>query len=219
MIRFQGVSKQYRKGDTTVHALDGVTFEVEQGQLALVRGPSGSGKTTLINLAAGLSHASHGSITVAGTCIDTMSLRERAALRARDIAVVFQLFHLVPYLTALENVLLPTLAAADPNGALNRAKQLLSELGLGARSNHYPGEMSAGERQRCAMARALLNSPTVILADEPTGNLDPESAETVLAHLDSARKRGATVLLVSHQPVDSIQPDIVFDLREGKLVS
>ncbi|MFO7975099.1 MAG: ABC transporter ATP-binding protein [Candidatus Hydrogenedentota bacterium] len=219
MIRFEDVSKEYHKGDTIVQALDGVTFEVEQGQLALVRGPSGSGKTTLINLAAGLSHATQGSITIAGACIDRLSLKERAALRARNVAVVFQLFHLVPYLSALENVLLPTLADTDNAGALDRAQSLLGELGLEARRNHYPDEMSAGERQRCALARALMNSPSVILADEPTGNLDPASAETVLAHLDGARKRGASVLLVSHQPIDSIHPDQVFELREGKLAS
>jgi len=218
MIRFNGVSKQFRKGDTTVRALDNVTFEVEPGQLALVRGPSGSGKTTLINLAAGLSRASLGSIHVAGTCIDELSLRERADLRAREVAVVFQLFHLVPYLTALENVLLPTLATPGAGNAPERARGLLAELGLESRGNHYPDEMSAGERQRCALARALFNEPAVILADEPTGNLDPASAETVLAHLDNARKRGATVLLVSHQPVDSIRPDVVFELREGRLL-
>ncbi|HQE81856.1 MAG TPA: ABC transporter ATP-binding protein [Candidatus Hydrogenedentes bacterium] len=218
MIRFSNVSKQFRKGDTTVRALDNVTFEVEPGQLALVRGPSGSGKTTLINLAAGLSHASLGSIHVAGTCIDGLSLRERANLRAREVAVVFQLFHLVPYLTALENVLLPTLATPGAGNAPERARGLLAELGLESRGNHYPDEMSAGERQRCALARALLNEPAVILADEPTGNLDPASAETVLAHLDNARKRGATVLLVSHQPIDSIRPDVVFELREGRLL-
>jgi len=218
MIQFKDVSKQYQKGDTIVRALDGISFEVKQGQLALVRGPSGSGKTTLINLAAGLSRVTQGSISVAGTCIDHLSLKERAALRASNVAVVFQLFHLVPYLTTLENVLLPTLAATDNEGAVARAQRLLSELGLESRSNHYPDEMSAGERQRCALARALLNSPSVILADEPTGNLDPDSAETVLAHLDGARKRGASVLLVSHQPVESIHPDSIFDLREGKLV-
>lgn len=217
MIRFEDVSKQYRKGDIVVDALAGVTFDVEQGELALVRGPSGSGKTTLVNLAAGLSHPTRGSITIAGTCLDRLSLQERAALRAKDVAVVFQLFHLVPYLTTLENILLPTLASPDKDGAVDRAQALLSELGLASRGNHYPDEMSAGERQRCALARALLNSPSVILADEPTGNLDPASAETVLAHLDAARKRGASVLLVSHQPVESIHPDRVFELREGKL--
>lgn len=217
MIRFKDVSKQYRKGDAVVDALAGVSFDVEQGELALVRGPSGSGKTTLVNLAAGLSHPTRGSITIAGTCLDRLSLQERAALRAKDVAVVFQLFHLVPYLSTLENVLLPTLASPNKDGALDRARVLISELGLESRSSHYPDEMSAGERQRCALARALLNSPSVILADEPTGNLDPASAETVLKHLDEARKRGASVLLVSHQPVENIHPDRVFELREGKL--
>ncbi len=218
MIQFDGVSKQFRKDNAVVRALEDITFRVERGQLALVRGPSGSGKTTLINLAAGLTHASRGSIRVAGTCLDGLSLRERAALRARDVAVVFQLFHLVPYLTALENILLPTLAPAKTGNAVERARELLLELGLESRASHYPDEMSAGERQRCALARALLTHPAVVLADEPTGNLDPASADTVLAHLDRARTRGATVLLVSHQSVDSIRPDVTFELCEGRLV-
>lgn len=218
MIQFDGVSKQFHKDGALVHALDNVSFQTEPGQLALVRGPSGSGKTTLINLAAGLTRASQGSIHVAGTCLDTLSPRERDALRARDVAVVFQLFHLVPYLTAYENMLLPTLAPVPSANAAEHARELLAELGLESRANHYPDEMSAGERQRCALARALLKQPSVILADEPTGNLDPASADTVLEHLDRARKRGATVLLVSHQSVDSIHPDVTFELSEGRLV-
>ena len=216
MIRLENVRKYFLKGREVVRALDGITLDVPQGALALLRGPSGSGKTTLINVASGLTSPTAGSVTVAGERLDALSPRGRAALRAKHIAVVFQMFHLVPYLTALENVLLPTLAASsdDPRA---RADRLIGDLGIADRAAHFPSEMSAGERQRCALARALLNRPDVILADEPTGNLDEESARHVLGMLRECRNQGATVLLVSHQLVGRIQPDLEFRLRVGRL--
>jgi putative ABC transport system ATP-binding protein len=216
MIRLENTSKRFVKNGATISALDDVTLDVPQGRLALVCGPSGSGKTTLINLIAGLARPSSGSVTVAGKRIDNLSPPARAALRAKRIAVVFQMFHLVPYLSALENVLLPTMAARCKD-APERARQLLMDLHLEHRMKHFPGELSAGERQRCALARALLNRPDVILADEPTGNLDEESAGHVLRALDQARADGATALLVSHQHLHIIEPDIEFRLRDGKL--
>ena len=217
MIRLDNVGKHFRKGREIVRALDGLTIEVPQGALALLHGPSGSGKTTAINIVAGLTLPTSGSVTVAGRQLHALSPRARAALRARDIAVVFQMFHLVPYLTAFENVLLPTLASAGQNTQA-RARQLLDELGLSDRSGHYPSELSAGERQRCALARALLNRPGIIVADEPTGNLDEDSAHIVLDILERNRREGATILLVSHQPVERIRPDIEFRLKAGRLV-
>ena len=216
MIQFENVSKHYRKGNQVIRALDDVSFTIDTGKLTLMRGPSGSGKTTIINLAAGLCRQTKGSVTVDSVSLDNLSHAERAQRRATDVAVVFQMFHLVPYLTALENVLLPTLAVACDDAG-DRAKGLLDDLGLVDRLGHYPDELSAGERQRCALARALFHDPSVILADEPTGNLDPKSARKVVAKLDAARQRGATILLVSHQPIDDIHPDIIYTLEEGKL--
>ena len=217
MILLENVSKHFRKGREVVRALDGVSLNVPQGALALLHGPSGSGKTTAINIAAGLTLPTAGSVTVSGHPLHALTPRARAKLRSRDIAVVFQMFHLVPYLTALENVLLPTLASPRADGE-TRARQLLDELGLRDRVGHYPSELSAGERQRCALARALLNRPGIILADEPTGNLDEDSAHIVLDVLERNRREGATILLVSHQPVDRIRPDMEFRLKSGKLL-
>jgi len=216
MLCFKDVSKHFRKGSEVVLALEGVSLDVPKGALATVRGPSGSGKTTLINLAAGLMRPTSGSVVVGDTALQEMGPAARAALRARRIAVVFQLFHLVPYLTALENVLLPTLAHADKDAG-ERARELIAALGIEHRASHLPDELSAGERQRCALARALLNRPDLILADEPTGNLDPDSAERVLKTLSRCREDGATVLLVTHQPAEAVKPDLEFVLADGKL--
>ncbi len=217
MIRLENVSKRYKRGNETVHALDTVSLDVAEGRLALLCGPSGSGKTTLINLCAGLAAPTSGAVYVADNPVHTMRQAERAAMRARQVAVVFQLFHLTPYLSAYENVLLPMLTQ-QVSGAPQRARALMDELRITHRARHRPGEMSTGERQRCALARALLTNPAVILADEPTGNLDVESATVVLAALDARRRAGATILLVSHQPMDSVKPDVMFRLEAGKLV-
>lgn len=216
MIRLDNVSKYYRRAGEPVKALEAVSLEIPKGALALVRGPSGSGKSTLINLVAGLTRPTAGSVCVDGQDVGRMSARQSAAFRARRLAVVFQMFHLIPYLTALENVLLPTLARPSKD-ALERAYELLVRLGLAQRMGHYPAELSVGECQRCALARAVLNRPELILADEPTGNLDEESAAHVFELLEQSRRDGATVLLVSHQHIDRISPSIEFDLRAGKV--
>ncbi len=216
MIRLENVSKHYPRAGEAVKALDAVSLEIPRGALALVRGPSGSGKTTLVNLVAGLARATSGTIRVGEDEITRMGPRQRAAFRARGLAVVFQMFHLVPYLTALENVLLPTLARPSRE-ALERAYELLVRLGLSQRMGHYPAELSVGERQRCALARAVLNRPGILLADEPTGNLDETSAGYVLDLLEQSRRDGATILLVSHQHIDRITPTIEFQLRGGRL--
>jgi len=216
MIRLDHVSKHYSKNGRTIKALDDVSLEVPRGALAMLRGPSGSGKTTLINVAAGLMQPTSGVLTIAGQRVSGLSSVERAAMRARHIAVVFQLFHLIPYLSALENILLPTLALGHEE-ATRRARELMEALGISDRADHYPWELSAGERQRCALARALFNNPDVILADEPTGNLDDASAEQVFNMLNACRRDGAAVLLVSHQHLGQIKADFEFRLSEGVL--
>ena len=216
MIRLDRASKHFIKGPLIIRALDRVTLEVPKGSLALLRGPSGSGKTTLINVVAGLTEPTSGSVLVTGQRLENLTARERTSLRANRIAVVFQMFHLIPYLTAFENVLLPTLAAPD-RATVQRANELLSALGISHRAAHFPAEMSAGERQRCALARALLNRPQVILADEPTGNLDDKSAQQVLEALVTCRKEGLTVLIATHHDMPGVQPDLEFHLAEGKL--
>ena len=216
MISFRKVSKHFLKNGGVVKALEEVSLEVPAGKLALVRGPSGSGKTTLVNVAAGLTSPTSGSLSVAGKQLDKLTSRARTALRARRIAVVFQMFNLVPYLTALENILLPTLGAFDER-ALSRANDLMGALAIEHRAAHFPHELSAGERQRCALARSLQNRPEVILADEPTGNLDQESAKLVLGMLRECRDQGVTVLLVSHHHIDTIPADLKFVLKDGRL--
>ena len=219
MIHLEQVSRHYRKDGETVRALDGVSLDIPKGAFALLTGPSGSGKTTLIHIVAGLTRPTSGFVTVAGKRLNALSRRECAGLRAETVAVVFQMFHLVPYLTALENVLLPMLAKSggDQRDAAERAGRLLEDLGLAHRARHRPEEMSAGERQRCALARALLHRPAVILADEPTGNLDPASADRVTSALSAAHAEGATILLATHQALDVVRPDIAFELCEGRL--
>lgn len=219
MIQLRDVSKHYAKGTEKVRALDGVSLEVPEGALVLLEGHSGSGKTTLINVIAGLVRPTSGEVTAGGERIDGMSEAQKASLRARKLAVVFQMFHLVPYLTTIENVLLPTLA--DPHAvdgdAAERAGQLLEDLGMDHRLKHYPDELSVGERQRCALARALLNNPEIVLADEPTGNLDPTSAEKVMRTLSAYHESGATILIASHHPLEYISPDMKLRLTEGRL--
>ena len=222
MILLEDVTQHYRKGKQTVRALDGVTLEIPSGKLALLSGPSGSGKTTLINLVAGLARPSSGEITVAGHRLNGLTARQRAALRAREVSVVFQMFHLLPYLNTLENVLVAAMTQGhdgDHGPVEDRARQLLCDLGLEERMGHFPGELSTGECQRCALARALLNQPKIILADEPTGNLDEESARQVLETLRTHQSRGITILLVSHHHLDAIQPDLEFALKDGQLHS
>lgn len=193
MVRFEGIVKEYRKRGAAVRALDGVDLTITAGSFVVVKGPSGCGKSTLLLAAGGMLRPSAGAVFVGDVNPYALGARARAGMRRRQVGFVFQMFHLVPYLSVLENV---RLGAARDTAA--GAAALLNTLGLGPRIHHRPAELSAGEKQRAALARALVNRPPLLLADEPTGNLDPQNARQVMEHLDAYRRAGGTVLLVTH---------------------
>lgn len=215
MIAIENVWKTYdtAKGDS--HALRGVSLEVGGGEMVVVNGPSGAGKTTLLLLTGGMLRPTSGAVRVAGQDLYSMSHAERAVFRAGKIGFVFQMFHLVPYLDVLDNVLVAA-CDGDGAGARERARGLLESLGISHRATHRPAGLSAGERQRAAVARALVNRPSVILADEPTGNLDPESADAVLEALGGYKKGGGTVIIVSHGAPAAAHADRTLRLEAGR---
>ncbi len=216
MIRLENVSKVYDTKDGPVRALDGVSLHIERGEFVAVRGPSGCGKTTMLTLVGGLSTPTSGNVVVAGQDLASLSGAGRARFRAEAIGFVFQLFHLLPYLSVLDNVLV---AAAEPGDERlrKRAGELLERFQLGHRLKHRPGQLSIGERQRVAIARALLNSPPLVLADEPTGNLDPANAAGVLDLLAEFHRDGGTVLLVTHDAEAASYASRSVFLAHGKL--
>ena len=217
MILFDSVAKTFRGGGQSVQALDGVSCRVLPGEFVTVRGPSGCGKSTLLLIAGGLLHPSAGKVEVAGTDPYALSSSRRAAFRAGTIGFVFQQFHLLPYLTVLDNVLAPTIALRVPD-ARNRAHELLERFGMLDRITHLPGELSTGEKQRAALARALLSAPKVLLADEPTGNLDEENGQAVLQALAQFAAQGGSVLMVTHDSRAAEAAPRALQLREGRLV-
>ena len=218
MIRCDEVTKVFRKNGSEVTSLDRFTAEVTEGEFVAVRGPSGSGKTTLLLTLGGMQRPSVGSVELAGRDLYALSPAERARLRSSEIGFVFQMFHLVPYLDLLANVLLA--CPGKPSAEVRqRASGLMDELGLADRASHRPGELSAGERQRLAVARALLNRPKLILADEPTGNLDPENAAEVIRHLAEFHRGGGTVVLVTHGAAADAHADRTLRLEQGRLVA
>ncbi|HJN89056.1 MAG TPA: ABC transporter ATP-binding protein [Verrucomicrobiota bacterium] len=216
MIRCDEVTKIFRKNGTEVTSLDRFTAQIGEGEFVAVRGPSGSGKTTLLLTLGGMQRPSAGTVQLAGRDLYGLSPAERAKLRSSEIGFVFQMFHLVPYLDLLGNVLLAS-PSRPGDAARRRAGELLDELGLAKRASHRPGELSAGERQRLAVARALLNRPKLILADEPTGNLDPENAAEVIRHLAEFHRSGGTVVLVTHGTAADSHADRIVSLEQGRL--
>ena len=180
-----------------IQAVKGVDLKVEQGDFIALRGPSGCGKSTLLLMAGGLLQPDQGKVEIAGENLYEQASGKRASIRASQVGFVFQQFHLVPYLSALENVLSPTLARAIPDASL-KADALLEKFGLSERRDHVPSALSVGEQQRVALARALLLEPKLLLADEPTGNLDPENAEAILTRLATFAEDGGAVIMVTH---------------------
>jgi ABC-type lipoprotein export system ATPase subunit len=210
------VTKTYRRGPRQITALEDASFEMSQGELALFVGPSGSGKTTLLNLIAALDRPDRGKIIVGELEITSLSRSAAARYRNERVGFIFQSYNLLPQLTALENILLPTLPKRRSDR--RRAVELLDAVGLSDRSSHRPAELSGGEQQRVAIARALANDPALVLADEPTGNLDDDNALKIAELLSrTCRERGKTLILVTHDR-QMIRPvDRVFDMRDGSL--
>ncbi len=218
MIELRGVSKTVPSGGGTLTILHPVDLTIPAGRVAAITGPSGSGKSTLLGLIAGLDAPSTGRIIIDGTDITTLDEDSLAALRGRRIGFVFQFFHLLPSLTALENVLVP-MEIAGASGALSRARALLAEVGLSERGHHYPSQLSGGEQQRVAIARALSNDPPLLLADEPTGNLDSTTGHQVIELLLGVnRSRGTTLVLVTHDPELAAVAGVTIALRDGRVV-
>ena len=218
MIRLRGVSKTVLSGGQPLTILHPLDLDVPAGQCLAVVGPSGSGKSTLLGLIAGLDAPSSGTVTVAGVDITTLDEDALARLRGEKIGFVFQFFHLVPSLTALENIQVP-MEIAGRRDAAPRARALLDEVGLHDRGHHYPAQLSGGEQQRIAIARALANDPPLILADEPTGNLDSSSGRHILDLLEQMRRsRGVTLVLVTHDPTVAAIADAQLELRDGRPV-
>jgi len=218
LIRVEGLSKSYAGRSGAVQALDDISLEAGAGDFVAVRGPSGCGKTTLLLTLGGLLQPTSGTVEVDGTQPYTLTAESRSRFRARHIGFVFQQFHLVPYLSVVENVAAPSLAAPSPE-ARERAQQLVERFGLAHRADHRPAELSTGERQRTALARAMLNAPSVLLADEPTGNLDEENAAVVLGHLKDFADQGGAVLLVTHEDKAASFSGRTLRMREGRLVT
>jgi ABC-type lipoprotein export system ATPase subunit len=218
MLQIREVRKCYRKSEAAVHALQGVSLQVDRGEFVVVRGASGCGKTTLLLTAGGLLSPDEGRVLVDGQNPYALAVEDRARLRASTIGFVFQEFHLLPYLTVLENVMVPSLAlsASAPRG---RAEELLDRFNLSARAGHVTAELSTGERQRTALARALFNRPRLLLADEPMGNLDPDSSSVLLAYIAEFARSGGAVLMVTHDDMAEHYSDRILRMQEGGLVS
>jgi putative ABC transport system ATP-binding protein len=217
ILQMNDIDKQFPGPDGTVQALASVSLSVAAGELVVVEGPSGCGKSTLLLAAGGLLAPNRGQVRVDGQDLYALNPERRARFRARSIGFVFQQFHLIPYLSVLDNVLAPSMALPRPEAA-NRALQLIEVFGLSDRRRHLPPALSTGERQRTALARALLNEPQILLADEPTGNLDPQNTDAVFAHLAEFARAGGAVLVVTHDAQAAPHAGRVVALRDGRLV-
>lgn len=219
LIQTDALTKKYGNG-TGVIALQDVSLSVVRGEFVAIRGPSGSGKSTLLNLLGTLDRPTTGRIVIDGVDVSTLNGNELADFRRENIGFVFQLFNLVPELTALDNVMMPLLPYQRglKFKLLPRARELLESLGLGARLNHLPGQLSGGEQQRVAIARALVNQPRLILADEPTGNLDSHSSREVNALLQQLNKKeGITLVLATHDAAVAVEAGQVLQMRDGRV--
>ncbi|HZN53703.1 MAG TPA: ABC transporter ATP-binding protein [Candidatus Polarisedimenticolaceae bacterium] len=221
LIEIRDVTKRYEMGaETIVNALDGVSISIDSGDYVAIMGPSGSGKSTLMNLIGCLDTPSSGSYVLKGREIATMNDDELAQIRNREIGFIFQTFNLLPRADAVQNVELPLVYSGLPRKERReRAVRALESVGLGERKHHRPNEMSGGQRQRVAIARALVNGPSILLADEPTGNLDSKTGEEILALMDDLHRGGNTIILVTHEDDLAQHASRVVRLKDGKITS
>lgn len=219
IIHLKNVSKYYEMGDTTVKAVDGMNISIEKGDFVAIMGPSGSGKSTAMNLVGSLDLATRGSIYLDGIDIEALHESDLAQIRGKKIGFIFQSFNLIPNLTAKENVMLPMLfQGVDRDDRADRAEELLKKVDLGERLDYYPNQLSGGQQQRVAIARALANDPEVILADEPTGNLDTKTGTKVMDFLTSLNKEGKTIIMVTHSPELAEQyVRTTYHIKDGKV--
>lgn len=218
MFRFENVSKSYIRGSNQVNAVAETSISIAQGDYVAIVGPSGSGKTTLLSLLGGMLTPDAGRVWLGKDSLYDLPIAARAELRRKKIGFVFQTFNLISYLTAVENVQVPLFLAGVESEAQNtRAVAMLNHVGLGERLDHKPSEMSIGQQQRVALARTLANSPTVILADEPTGNLDPDSRRCVLEFFDQLNGEGRTIVMVTHDDAAAHRAKRRLLLRDGRI--
>jgi putative ABC transport system ATP-binding protein len=215
MYKLSGVTKNYAKGRETVAALRGVDLVIEDGEWLAIQGPTGHGKSTLLQILGGLDRPSAGSVDFDGRDLAQLRETEVTRVRAASIGFVFQTFNLLPRLNAIENVELPLLYGGSARGRTQRAKDALAAVGLGERMHHKPNELSGGQQQRVAIARALLNDPAIILADEPTGNLDSRSSAEILAIFQRLNDQGKTVVMVTHEPDVAEHCKRIVRMRDG----
>jgi putative ABC transport system ATP-binding protein len=214
MLEINNITKKYRKDGNIFTALDGVTLQIEKGDFIAIIGPSGSGKSTLLNTVGGLIHPDSGQVLFNGNDIYLMKRRESDLYRRKNIGFVFQQFHLLPYLTVFENIKMVCAGSAETSGI----ESYLEKCSLLPLKNKYPGELSVGEKQRTAFIRAIITKPDILLADEPTGNLDPENSSILMSLIKNFQREGGTVLLVSHDPESPKYATRQVTLHSGKLV-
>ncbi|HCX20437.1 MAG: ABC transporter [Flammeovirgaceae bacterium] len=218
ILEVSELSKTFKSGTREITVLDKISFQLEAGKTMSIIGPSGSGKTTLLGLCAGLDRASNGSVSLDSVVLNKLSEDDLAQLRNQEVGFIFQNFQLIPTLTALENVMVPLELRGEKNIA-SFAKELLSRVGLGDRYDHYPSQLSGGEQQRVAIARAFANRPKILFADEPTGNLDEETSNSIESLLFEINKeQGTTLVIVTHDDALAHKTDTILKLKGGKIV-
>lgn len=219
ILKIHQLEKTYSSGSKKLIVLNDISFEIEKGSMFSIVGPSGSGKTTLLGLCAGLDHPSYGSIELCGNNLQDLDEDERALLRNREVGFIFQNFQLLPTLTALENVIVPLELQGEKNAA-KVGLELLQKVGLSDRVHHYPSQLSGGEQQRVALARAFSNKPSILFADEPTGNLDEETGEKVIQLLFQLNKEaGTTLVIITHDLELANRTQQILRLKGGKIMS
>jgi len=216
LIEITNLKKHYVSGDDTVEALRGVDLSIEAGEFVTIMGQSGSGKSTLLSVLGGMNHPTEGAVEMAGVMLYSLPGERLADFRAQNLGFVFQSFHLIPYLTALENVMLPlAISKMNNQGKKAKALEVLNQVGLATKADRLPNQLSGGEQERVAIARAVVNKPHILLADEPTGNLDSRTSDEVMHLFRELNKNGQTVVMVTHNPENGAYADRTIYLRDG----